>query len=253
MVRRSWRHVALGIVLLALIVVIGTIGYMLLGFGVARRHLPNGHHDHHGRDSGRSSRSSSAGKVFTIVLILAGVGTALYTLTVGLELLVEGHFGLAMERRRMDKQIASFRGHVIVCGWGRVGKAIARELAIAEKPVVIIDSDPARLSSVRGCPYIEGDASDDDVLREAGIERASALVAAVATDAGNLVITLSGRALQPDLFIVARAREETSAAKLERAGAEPRRQSAGDRRRPHGGVPRAAPRDRVPRRRDARP
>jgi voltage-gated potassium channel len=218
MVRRSWRHVALGIALLALIVVIGTIGYMLLGFG--------------GLDATYQTVTtittvgfreveplSSAGKVFTIVLILAGVGTALYTLTVGLELLVEGHFGLAMERRRMDKQIASFRGHVIVCGWGRVGKAIARELATARKPLVIIDSDPARLSGVSGLPYIVGDASDDDVLREAGIERASALVAAVATDAGNLVITLSGRALQPDLFIVARAREETSAAKLERAGA----------------------------------
>ncbi len=218
MVRRSWRHVALGIALLALIVLIGTIGYMLLGFGALDATYQTvttittvGFRE--------VEPLSSAGKVFTIVLILAGVGTALYTLTVGLELLVEGHFGLAMERRRMDKQIASFRGHVIVCGWGRVGKAIARELAIAEKPVVIIDSDPARLSSVRGYPYIEGDASDDDVLREAGIEHASALVAAVATDAGNLVITLSGRALQPDLFIVARAREETSAAKLERAGA----------------------------------
>ena len=139
----------------------------------------------------------------------------------GLERVDSGTVRIAGEllNGKSEDQIASFRGHVIVCGWGRVGKAIARELAIAEKPVVIIDSDPARLSSVRGCPYIEGDASDDDVLREAGIERASALVAAVATDAGNLVITLSGRALQPDLFIVARAREETSAAKLERAGA----------------------------------
>ena len=78
----------------------------------------------------RSSHSTLNGKVFTIVLILAGVGTALYTLTVVLELLVEGHLGLAVERRRMDKQIASFQGHVIVCGWGRVGRTIARELAV---------------------------------------------------------------------------------------------------------------------------
>ena len=133
MVRRSWRHVALGIALLALIVVIGTIGYVVLGFGVLDATYQTvttittvGFREVEPLDS--------AGKVFTIVLILAGVGTALYTLTVGLELLVEGHFGLAMERRRMDKQIASFRGHVIVCGWGRVGKAIARSSPSAGSP-----------------------------------------------------------------------------------------------------------------------
>jgi voltage-gated potassium channel len=160
------------------------------------------------------------GKVFTIVLILAGVGTALYTLTVVLELLVEGHFSQAVERRRMDKNIASFHGHVIVCGWGRVGRAIARELALGGKQVVIVDEDPDRVATITAYPYVRGDASDDDVLREAGIDRAAALVAAVSTDAGNLYITLSGRSLRPDLFIVARAREESSAAKLERAGAD---------------------------------
>jgi voltage-gated potassium channel len=158
--------------------------------------------------------------VFTIVLILAGVGTALYTLTVVLELLVEGHIGLAVERRRMDKKIAGFSGHVIVCGWGRVGRAIARELALGGKQVVIVDEDPERVATITAYPYVHGDASDDDVLRQAGIDRASALVAAVSTDAGNLYITLSGRSLCPELFIVARAREESSGPKLERAGAD---------------------------------
>ena len=219
MVIRRWRHVAVGIALLALIVVVGSIGYVILGFGALDALYQTvttittvGFREVEPLDAN--------GKVFTIVLILAGVGTALYTLTVLLELLVEGHLGLAVERRRMDKKIASFQGHVIVCGWGRVGRTIARELALGGKQVVIVDEDAERIATVGAHPYVLGDASDDDVLRQAGIERASALVAAVSTDAGNLYITLSGRSLRPDLFIVARAREESSAPKLERAGAD---------------------------------
>ena len=217
--RRSWRGVAWGVGLLALVVVIGSIGYVLLGFGALDAVYQTvttittvGFREVEPLDRN--------GKIFTIVLILAGVGTALYTLTVLLELLVEGHLGLAVERRRMDKRIASFQGHVIVCGWGRVGRAIARELALGGKQVVIVDQDSDRLATITAYPYIHGDAADDDVLRHAGIERASALVAAVSTDAGNLYITLSGRSLCPELFIVARAREESSAAKLKRAGAD---------------------------------
>jgi voltage-gated potassium channel len=218
-VRRRWRHVALGLAALGGVVVVGSVGYALLGFGpldavyqtvttvttVGFREV---------------EPLSATGQVFTIVLILAGVGTALYTLTVLLELLVEGHLGQAMERRRMDKRIAGLRGHIIVCGWGRVGRAIARELTIAGKDVVIVDNDPERTGTVGTQLYVLGDASDDDVLRHAGIERAGALVAAASTDAVNLVITLSGRSLRPDLFIVSRAREESSDAKLRRAGAD---------------------------------
>ncbi len=217
--RGSWRGVAWGVGLLAFIVVVGSIGYVLLGFGALDAVYQTvttittvGFREVEPLDRN--------GKVFTIVLILAGVGTALYTLTVLLELLVEGHLGLAVERRRMDKKIASLQGHVIVCGWGRVGRAIARELTLGGKQVVIVDEDAGRIATVTVYPYIHGDAADDDVLRHAGIERASALVAAVSTDAGNLYITLSGRSLCPGLFIVARAREESSAPKLERAGAD---------------------------------
>ncbi|MET0577764.1 MAG: TrkA family potassium uptake protein, partial [Ilumatobacteraceae bacterium] len=155
-----------------------------------------------------------------IVLILAGVGTALYTLTVLLELLVEGHLGHAMGRRRMDKRIDALHHHVIVCGWGRVGRAIARELEAAGKEVVVVDHDPERIASITSHLFVHGDASDDDVLLKAGIERANALIAAVSTDPANLFITLSGRSLRPDLFIVSRAREESSQPKLERAGAD---------------------------------
>ncbi|MET0711748.1 MAG: TrkA family potassium uptake protein [Jiangellaceae bacterium] len=214
----EWRRLWLGIGLLATVTLVGTIGYVVLGFGaldalyqtvttvttVGFREV---------EPLGRS------GQIFTIVLILAGVGTALYTLTVLLELLVEGHLGWAIERRKMDKRIAALRGHVIVCGWGRVGRAIARELSAAGKGLVVVDNDAERIATIGSHLYVHGDASDDDVLMKAGIERADALIAAVSTDPANLFITLSGRSLQPDLFIVSRAREENSQPKLERAGA----------------------------------
>jgi voltage-gated potassium channel len=217
--KRRGRHVAIGLAVLAAIVIIGTVGYVLLGFGVLDATYQTvttittvGFREVEPLDG--------AGQVFTIVLILAGVGTALYTLTVGLELIVEGHLGQAMEKRRMDKHIDALREHVIVCGWGRVGRAIAREVAEAGRPLVVIDHDPERVATIEGHLYVLGDATSDEVLQRAGIDRAAALVAALATDAENLFITLSGRALQPELFIVARAREEASVEKLTRAGAD---------------------------------
>jgi voltage-gated potassium channel len=218
LIRRS-RHVALGVATLVGIIVVGSIGDVVLGFGVLDAVYQTvttittvGFREVEPLDT--------AGKVFTIILILGGVGTALYTLTVSLELLVEGHLGFAMERRRMDKRIASLHGHVIVCGWGRVGRAIARELAAADQALVVVDNDPDRVATIGAHLYVPGDASDDDVLRRAGIERATALIAAVSTDAANVFITLTGRSMCPDLFIVSRAREESSAAKLQRAGAD---------------------------------
>ena len=216
---RRVRHVVIGVLALFGIVVVGTVGYVLLGFGVLDATYQTvttittvGFREVEPLDG--------AGQVFTIVLILAGVGTALYTLTVGLELIVEGHLGAVMERRRMDKRIDGLRNHVILCGWGRVGRAIAKELGDARREIVIVDNDPERVATVDRLPYVLGDATSDDVLRQAGIEHAGALVAALSTDAANLFITLSGRALRPDLFIVARAREDSSIEKLARAGAD---------------------------------
>lgn len=155
--------------------------------------------------------------VFTILLVLAGVGTALYALGVLLEALVEGRIGDQFGRRRMQRSLAEVEDHVIVAGWGRVGRAIAATLG-ASAATVVIDNDPDRIATVDGL-RLEGDASDDDVLREAGIMRARALVAALSTDADNLYVTLSARRLRPDLFIVARARVEAAEAKLTQAGA----------------------------------
>lgn len=119
----------------------------------------------------------------------------------------------------MARTIQQMRGHTIICGWGRVGQRIARDLIAAGEEVVIVDIDPERLDDV-DLPFVEGDATDDTVLAEAGIEHARALVAALDADAENLYVTLSGRSMRPDLFIVARARVSAAEAKLTQAGAD---------------------------------
>lgn len=162
---------------------------------------------------------SSGGKAFTIVVILVGVGTVAYTFSVLVELFVEGQIRDVMGRRRMERRIEAMHDHVVICGWGRVGRVIARYVTGAGRDVVVVDNDPERVAM---CPHatVLGDATDDNVLRSAGIERARVLVAALSNDAGNLYVTLTGRALRPELFIVARARVEAAEARLRQAGAD---------------------------------
>ncbi len=212
------RRIRIALIAFGLVLVGGTIGYVILGFGfldavyqtvttvttVGFREV---------------NEFTAAGKVFTIVLVLVGVGTALYTLGVVLEALIEGHLREHLERRRMDRTIGRMRGHVIICGWGRVGQASAQYLTSTGQAVVIIDRDPARLEGHREHPTVLGDVTDDLVLESAGIAHARALIAALDTDADNVYVTLSGRALRPDLVIIARARTQSSKSKLLRAGA----------------------------------
>ncbi len=207
----------LALLLVLIVIVAGTIGYIVLGFGVLDALFQTvttittvGF---------REVRPLyTAGKIFTIVLILAGVGTALYAFGVIIETLVEGHLRRDIERRRMERSIARMTGHTIVCGWGRVGRAVADYLAGQGIDVVVVDHDPERLAGVPHATIV-GDVTDDEVLRTAGLMRAKALVTAINTDAENVYVTLSARALRPDLVIVARARTEESEPKLLRAGA----------------------------------
>jgi voltage-gated potassium channel len=212
------RRVQSGLIALGAVLLVGTVGYVLFGFDLLDAVYQTvttvttvGF---------REVKPFSAGEqIFTIVLILVGVGTALYTLSVLLEAFVEGHFLRHLEARRMERTIARLRDHVIICGWGRVGRASAAHLAAAGQSVVVVDRDPARLEDVPH-PYVLGDIGTDDVLVAAGIQRARALVAALADDADNVYATLSARALRPDLVIIARARSEGSMPKLYRAGAD---------------------------------
>jgi voltage-gated potassium channel len=211
------RRIRLALLALSLVLASGTVGYLLLGFGLLDAVYQTvttvttvGFRE--------VKPLTAAGQIFTMVLILAGVGTALYTLGVLLEALIEGHLLQHMERRRMDRAIAQMTGHVIICGWGRVGRASARYLTATGQQVVVVDRDASRLAGI-GYPTVIGDVTNDEVLETAGITRARALIAALDTDADNVYGTLSARALRPDLVIIARARTEASKSKLIRAGA----------------------------------
>src|SRR5215207_6173345 len=146
---------------LAAVVVIGTVGYRLFGFGwidAAYQTVTTvttvGFREVEPLDRG--------GQIFTMVLTLAGVGTALYTLGLFMQAVAEGHLRSFMGRRRMDRRIAGLSGHAIVCGWGRVGKAIARDLAHADQHCVIVDLNPDRVVGIEH-PAVVGDATDDKV------------------------------------------------------------------------------------------
>ncbi len=165
---------------------------------------------------------SPAGQVFTILLALSGVFALFYSGTVVIQSILEGELQVLLGSYRVRRILAELKDHVIVCGYGRVGRLVCRELDAAGQPFVVIDRNLEVLRDVtfqHGIP-LEGDATSEDVLREAGLERARALVASLASDADNLYITMTARLMNPALRIVARADDERAERKLTRAGAD---------------------------------
>jgi len=165
---------------------------------------------------------SDAGRIFSIIIIIGGVGGALYVLTNIMGYILEGQFGLTMGRRRMKNRIARLKEHFILCGYGRVGQGIAQVFSEEGTPFVIIANDEQHIAKAEKEGYLclFGDATSDEVLKEAGIERAHGLVSAVGSDTDNTFITLSAREMRPDLFIEARSSSPESEGKLRRAGAD---------------------------------
>ena len=161
------------------------------------------------------------GRLFTITLIVMGVGTMLYTLGIVGELLVEGQLAAYARMRGMERRIAALNDHFIVCGYGRMGTRVAQEFQTLEQPFVMVESNPEPLERLRNSDllFVEGDAASDDSLLKAGILRAKGLVTCVDSDERNVFITLTARSLNPALFIVARSSYADSAEKLRRAGA----------------------------------
>jgi voltage-gated potassium channel len=214
----SRRQLGRALGLLGAVIVAGTVGYIALGMPVVDALYQTVTTVSTVGFRELDEDPSLAWRLFTMVVVLAGVGTALYSFGLLIESLVEGGLQESLGRRRMERQIRSLTGHVIVCGWGRVGRRVAEHIAGAGQEVVVVERDPDRYATIAHLK-VAGDATDDAVLRDAGIERAACLVAALDTDADNLYVTLSGRSLRPDLFIVARARIQSAEPKLMQAGA----------------------------------
>jgi voltage-gated potassium channel len=163
----------------------------------------------------------TGGRIFTIFLVLFGVGTAFYLLTTFVALVIEGDLSSALGVTRMKSRIDQLSGHHILCGYGRVGEEIARELSDRKMSFVVVENNPETLQRAvdAGHLVIEGDAASDEILQQAGVMRARTLLAASDSDSGNTYITLTAKALNPDVFVVARAGKRESEARVRRAGA----------------------------------
>ncbi len=148
------------------------------------------------------------------------MGTVFYALGTGAKLLVEGELQEMFGRKRLEKKIKGLHDHYIICGHGRMGRIICRELHAKKEKFIIIEKTPCKMHEKEDLLIIEGDATQDEVLIEAGIEKAKGLISVLPTDAENLFVVLSARGLNPQLLIVARAGEEGSGRKLLRAGAD---------------------------------
>ena len=214
-------HVRLWVAAVALVVAIGSVGYVALGWpfgdaiymtGITLTTV-----------GFREVRElDGLGRAWTILVAIAGVGIIFGSVgLVAQAVLTEAVSGRG-EAKRMAQAVAGLRRHLVLCGYGRVGSTVARELAHAGERFVVVDINPASLAVAErdGHLIVVGDATADAVLLEAGIERARGLITTIDSDANNVYVTLSARALNPELFIVARANETGSEAKLLHAGAD---------------------------------
>jgi len=221
MITYGSRNIIRALIMLGLVLLLGTMGYAIIegwqildaiymtvitittvGFGEVRAVSP-------------------AGRVFTIALICMGMGIIAYTLGMVAQVMVEFQVRSILGRRKLGIKIKSIKNHYILCGYGRIGRIISQELKASRIPLLVIDSNPDAKQGLeqQDIPYIIDDATSEDVLIEAGIERAKGLISVVLSDADNLFITMTARGLNPELFILSRADEEQTHKKLLRAGA----------------------------------
>jgi voltage-gated potassium channel len=213
----------LALLLLAIVPMLGTLGFMLVeGWGMFDGLYMTiitmstiGYGEVH--------PLSKAGRAFTIGFIIVGTGIVAYALTIVVEKILRPEF---ITRRIHQRKLRAMRHHYIICGYGRAGARIAAELRSLGKPFVVVESNEDILKTFReqntaqqGGIAVVGDATDEAVLQEAGIDRANGLVATLDTDAANIFATLTARGLHPNLYIVARAEHASAQSKLLRAGA----------------------------------
>ena len=170
---------------------------------------------------GEATQTGAATQIFTMLVILLGVSSSVYTCGGFIQLMLEGEVQRVLGRRRMTKEISQLNDHVVVCGFGRLGQDLANQLQHRSIPYVVIDLDEKKieLATENGAFAIEGDATSDSVLDDANLKTARALVTALPSDAENVFITLTARNLQPDIQIIAKSEQESSCRKLRQAGA----------------------------------
>jgi voltage-gated potassium channel len=218
---RVKRQFFVSLLLIGIVIVLGTAGYMIMErwsfsdalYMTVTTITTVGFSEVH--------KLSEAGRYFTMFLIVFGVGTILYTFNNAARIVIEGEIQATFGRRKVEKRIRESRDHYIVCGYGRMGSVICKELKEKGASFVVVEKEQTAIGGAgTDMLFVRGDATKDEVLREAGIEKAKGLISVLPTDAENLYVVLSAKVLNPDLSIVARAGEEGSEQKLLRAGAD---------------------------------
>jgi len=165
---------------------------------------------------------SPQGQMFTIIIILGGVGTAIFAFTKMAEIAFEGGINKFVRRRRMEKTLQNLNGHYIICGHGRMGKTVSERLEEEKLPFVIIDNNEEKIEELKQldkCLFIKGDATQEEILIKAGIKKAKGLAALLRSDADNLYLVLSAKLINPSLFILSKAMDEEAERKILQIGA----------------------------------
>ncbi|MEW6672582.1 MAG: NAD-binding protein [Thermodesulfobacteriota bacterium] len=218
----STRHIILSVLMATLVIIMGTAGYMLIegwdfldsAYMTVTTLATVGYGEVH--------KISRIGQIYTIVLIIVGVGFFLYVIGTVVQFVVEGRIRIILGRRSLDKKIEKLKNHYIVCGYGRIGMVLCKSLRTKPLDLVVIDNRPNLETEMieEGFIYVSGDATDETTLIKAGIRRAKGLIAVLGTDAENVFLVLTARQLNPDIFIMARASYSESKSKLKAAGAD---------------------------------
>ena len=209
--------------LLLLILLVGTVGYSLVeeewtlfdGFYMTLITLTTiGFSEVH--------TLTTEGRILTVLIIVFGLGSAATIFTQLAQLMMEGNLLAVWRTRRMDKKITRMKDHVIICGYGRIGQAICRDLTNMGVQCVIVDRDDSRIDKAHGVdiPVLSGNATSDSALLAGGVERASILVAALANDSDNLFVALAARDLNPNLMVIARGEDKSIETRMLRAGVD---------------------------------
>ena len=218
----SGRKILISILLAILILFMGASGYMVLEgwdlldsvYMTVTTLATVGYGEVH--------EMGKVGKIYTITLIIFGVGFFMYIIGLVVQFMVEGRIMTILGRKRLDKEIEHLKDHYIVCGYGRIGKVLCKHLKRKPIDLIVIENNQELMSVMdeERNFYVSGDATDEDTLIKAGIKQAKGLIAVLGTDADNVFLILTARQLNPDLFIIARASTQGAKSKLKAAGAD---------------------------------
>jgi voltage-gated potassium channel len=217
----SFRRVRLGAIVLCVLFIAGVLGYRVAGrswidavYMVVITISTVGY--------GETSSLEPAEQWLTIGVVVFGISVAVFTFGGFIQMTMEGELERALKLGRITRAIEKLEGHVILCGFGRIGQILAQELAAKNRSFVVIDNNPDALAEAQNFGYLVllGDATEEAVLQSAGVERARTVVTALPNDAANVFITLTSRNLNRTLQIIARGEYQTTEKKLLQAGAD---------------------------------